>query len=65
MSHRRVDGRYGNEWVGNSLVQRRTDEGGKGCKPEELIRRCQGLAEATPVSSWACTLVRDKLSLTV
>jgi hypothetical protein len=31
--------------IGNTLVQRRTDEGGKGCKPEELIRRCQGLAE--------------------
>ena len=31
--------------VGNSLVQRRTDEGGKGCKSKELIRRCQGLAE--------------------
>ena len=31
--------------VGNSLVQRRTDEGGKGCKPEEHIKRCQGLAE--------------------
>ena len=27
--------------VGNSLVRRQTDEGGKGCKPEELIRRCQ------------------------
>jgi len=26
--------------VGNSLVLRRTDKGGKGCKPEELIRRC-------------------------
>ena len=30
---------------GNTLVQRRTDEEGKGCRPEELIRRCQGLAE--------------------
>ena len=32
--------------IGNSLVQeRRTDEGGRGCKPEELIRGGQGLAE--------------------
>jgi hypothetical protein len=38
-------GRYGNE-VGNSLRnKRRTDEGGRGCKPEELIRGGQGLAE--------------------
>jgi hypothetical protein len=29
---------------GNTLVQRRTDKEGKGCRPEELIR-CQGLAE--------------------
>ena len=28
--------------VGNTLVQRRTDEGGRA---EELIRGCQGLAE--------------------
>jgi len=34
--------------VGNSLVQRRTDEEGKGCKPEELIRRCQALPSARP-----------------
>jgi hypothetical protein len=25
-------------------LQRRTDKERKGCKPEELIRRCQGLA---------------------
>jgi hypothetical protein len=43
--------------VGNSLVQRRNDEG---CKPEELIRRCQGLAEGP----WACTRVRAKITLT-
>ena len=30
--------------VGNTLVQGRTDRGGRGCKPRELIRRCQGLA---------------------
>ena len=50
--------------VGNTLVQRRTDKGGKGCKPEELIRRCQGLALATSESSPACTQVRAKRSLT-
>jgi len=26
--------------VGNSLIQRRTDKEGKGCKPKVLIRRC-------------------------
>jgi len=31
--------------VGQYLVQRRTHEGRKSCKPEELIRGCQGLAE--------------------
>jgi len=31
--------------VGNSLVQRRIDKEGKGCKPKVLIRRCQGLAK--------------------
>ena len=31
--------------VGNSLSTERTNEEGKGYKPEELIRRCQGLAE--------------------
>ena len=33
--------------------RRRNDEEGKGCKPEELIMRCQGLAEGTPESSRA------------
>ena len=33
--------------VGSSLRQRRTDEESKeGRRPEELIRRCQGLAES-------------------
>jgi len=32
--------------VGNSSYRRRIDEGGKVCKPKELIMRCQGLAEA-------------------
>ena len=32
--------------VGNSLGRRRTDKESKeGYRPEELIRRCQGLAE--------------------
>ena len=47
MSHKGVDGRgrYGNE-VGNSLRnKRRTDGEEGGCKPEELIRGGQGLAE--------------------
>jgi hypothetical protein len=49
MSYRRVDGRgrYGKEY-GNSLVQRereRDEPMREGCKPEEHIRRCQGLAE--------------------
>jgi len=37
-----VKRRYGN----TSYGERRTDEEGKGCRPEELIRRCQGLAES-------------------
>ena len=49
MSHKGVDGRgqYGNE-VGNSLRRQERDEpmGEEGgCKPEELIRGSQGLAE--------------------
>ena len=49
MGYRRVDrrGRYGNK-VGNSLRRHKRDEpmGEKGgCKPEELIRGGQGLAE--------------------
>jgi len=51
--------------VGNSLVQRRTDKEGKGCKPKELIRRCQGLAEVPLRAPGACTQVRDKIPLTV
>ena len=31
--------------VGNTLEERRTDGGGRGCKPKELIRGGQGLAE--------------------
>jgi len=46
--------------VGNSLVQRRTDKGGKGYKPKELIRRCQGLAEVPLRALRACTRVRGK-----
>ena len=45
---------------GNTLVLRRTDEEGKGCRPEEFIRRCQGLALAAPESPWACTQVRGQ-----
>ena len=44
----RVDGRgrYGNESIGIALWKRRTDKESKeGRRPEELIRRCQGLAE--------------------
>jgi len=46
--------------VGNSLVQRRTDEGEQGCKPKGLIRRCQGLAEVPLRAPRACTRVRGK-----
>ena len=37
--------------VGNSLVLREREtnrRGGKGCKPEGSIRRCQGLAKGWP-----------------
>jgi len=46
--------------VGNSLVQRRTNEEGRGCKPKELIRRCQGLADVPLRAPGACTQVRGK-----
>jgi len=39
-------GRYGKESIGIASWKRRTDEESKeGRRPEELIRRCQGLAE--------------------
>ena len=47
------EGRYGRVWYGNTPG-----------KPEELIRGCQGLAEAILESSRASTQVRDKSSLT-
>jgi len=40
--------------------ERRTDEGGKGYKPKELIRRCQGLAEVPLGAPEACTRVRGQ-----
>ena len=55
--------------VGSSLGKRRTDEESKeGRRPEELIRRCQGLSRrlalAAPKSSQACNRVRVKRTLT-
>ena len=57
MSHKGVDGRgrYGNE-VGNSLVQRRTDGGGRRLQARGVYkgwpRPSRRLALAAPESSW-------------
>ena len=61
MGYKRVDrrGRYGNE-VGNSLRnKRRTDRGGRGCKPKgaykEVLRPSRRLGLVTTKSSFIVT----------
>ena len=70
MSHKGVDGRgrYGNE-VGNSLRrqerERRTDGGGRGCKPKgaykEVPRPSRRLGLATTKSSLTVTKLTQNL----